>query len=77
MPIPGGVPTGNGSTAREQTQMRAQRLTALLRVPLIIAALLAIPVIAVQESNLGGFWGPVAAALDWGASGGCSRRTWW
>ncbi|HET6260812.1 MAG TPA: hypothetical protein VFG99_01060, partial [Chloroflexia bacterium] len=65
MPIPDGAPTGNGSTAREQAQMRAERVAGWLRAPLIFAALLAIPVIVVQESGLGGFWGPVAAALDW------------
>ena len=65
MPIPGGVPTGNDSTTREQAQMRAERLAAWLRTPLIVAALLAIPVIVIQESGLGGFWVPVAAALDW------------
>ena len=33
--------------------------------PMIVAALLAIPVIAMQESGLGGFWVPLTAALDW------------
>jgi voltage-gated potassium channel len=65
MPIPGEVPTGNVSTAREQAQVRAERLAAWLRAPLIVAALLAVPVLVVQESGLGGFWGAVAAALDW------------
>jgi voltage-gated potassium channel len=36
-----------------------------LRVPLIVAALLAIPTIIVQESDLGQFWEAVAAVLDW------------
>jgi voltage-gated potassium channel len=36
-----------------------------LRLPLIIAALLAIPTIIVQESDLRGFWEILAAVLDW------------
>jgi voltage-gated potassium channel len=34
-------------------------------VPLIVAALLAIPTIIVQESDLGGSWEILAAVLDW------------
>jgi len=36
-----------------------------LRMPLIVAALLAIPTIIVQESDLRGFWEILAAVLDW------------
>jgi voltage-gated potassium channel len=36
-----------------------------MRPPLIVAALLAIPTIVVQESDLGQFWEAVATGLDW------------
>jgi voltage-gated potassium channel len=65
MPIGRGAPTGDGSTTRRQAQVRAERAAGWLRTPLIVAALLAIPVIVVQESDLGGFWDPITAALDW------------
>jgi voltage-gated potassium channel len=45
--------------------VRAERAAGWLRTPLIVAALLAIPVIVVQESDFGGFWDPITAALDW------------
>ena len=44
---------------------RSERATRWFRMPLIVAALLAIPVIVVQESDLDGFWEPLAAVLDW------------
>jgi voltage-gated potassium channel len=44
-------------------------LAGWFRGPLIVAALLAIPVIVMQESDLGRFWESVAAALDWGIWG--------
>ena len=44
---------------------RSERVTRWFRIPLIAAALLAIPVILVQESDLDGFWEPLAAVLDW------------
>jgi len=65
MPTGRGAPTGDGSTTRRQAQLRAERAAGWLRTPLIVAALLAIPVIVVQESDLGGFWDPITAALDW------------
>src|SRR5918997_672942 len=52
-------------TAETQAALRAERVAGWLRVPLIIAALLAIPTIIVQESDLGGFWEILAAVLDW------------
>jgi voltage-gated potassium channel len=52
-------------TPRTQAAQRAERVAKWLRVPLIIAALLAIPTIIVQESDLGGFWEILAAVLDW------------
>src|ERR671917_2956016 len=52
-------------TAQTQAARRAERVAGWLRVPLIIAALLAIPTIIVQESDIGGFWGILAAVVDW------------
>jgi voltage-gated potassium channel len=45
--------------------MRAERAAKWLQVPLIVAALLAIPTIIVQESDLGKSWDALAAVLDW------------
>jgi voltage-gated potassium channel len=52
-------------TAETQAVLRAERATEWLRVPLIVAALLAIPTIIVQESNLGESWEILAKVLDW------------
>ena len=55
-----------GSPAAEtQAALRAKRVAGWLRAPLIVAALLAIPTIVVQESNLGESWEILAAVLDW------------
>src|SRR5215211_2151786 len=54
-----------GTVAETQAALRAERVAGWLRVPLIIAALLAIPTIIVQESNLGRSWDVFAAVLDW------------
>jgi voltage-gated potassium channel len=51
--------------AETQAALRAERVARWLRLPLIVAALLAIPTIIVQESDLGGFWEILAAVLDW------------
>jgi voltage-gated potassium channel len=51
--------------AETQAASHAERVAKWLRVPLIVAALLAIPTIVVQESDLGGFWEILAAVLDW------------
>ena len=59
-PGEGGLPAGTDAAL-----LRAERVAGWLRVPLIVAALLAIPTIAVQESSLGGFWEPLAAVMDW------------
>jgi len=48
-----------------QAASRAERVEGRLRVPLIVAALLAIPTIVVQESDLGNAWEILAAVLDW------------
>jgi voltage-gated potassium channel len=52
-------------TAETQAASRAERVAKWLQVPLIVAALLAIPTIIVQESDLGGFWEIIAAVVDW------------
>ncbi|HEY6714253.1 MAG TPA: potassium channel family protein [Rubrobacter sp.] len=52
-------------TAETQAASRAERVAKWLQVPLIAAALLAIPTIIVQESDLGGFWEIIAAVVDW------------
>ena len=55
-----------GSTATEtQAALRAERVAQRLRAPLIVAALLAIPTIVLQESDLGRTWEALAAVLDW------------
>ena len=52
-------------TVETQASLRAERVEGWLRVPLIVAALLAIPTIIVQESDLGGAWEVLAVVLDW------------
>jgi voltage-gated potassium channel len=59
------VQAQGGPTAETQAALRAERMERWLRVPLIVAALLAIPTIFVQESKLGEFWESLATALDW------------
>jgi voltage-gated potassium channel len=53
------------STTETQGALRAERVARWLRVPLIVAALLAIPTIIVQEFELGGIWEILATVLDW------------
>ena len=60
MTIGRGLPTGS-----EQAPSRSERIARWFEVPLLVAALLAIPVIVVQESNFGPPWKSVAAVLDW------------
>lgn len=48
-----------------RTDLRAERASEWLRVPLIVAALLALPTIIVQESDLGRSWEVLALVLDW------------
>jgi voltage-gated potassium channel len=63
--------TGHGAgtqheTSRDtQASARAERATRRLQPPLIVAALLAIPTIVMQESNLGEGWEILASVLDW------------
>jgi voltage-gated potassium channel len=52
-------------SSETQGARRAERVAKWLRVPLIVAALLTIPTIIVQESNLGGFWEIITVVLDW------------
>ena len=61
--------SGNGtqedSPRRTQADPRAERVDRWLRTPLIVAALLAIPTIVVQESDLGRAWQILGTAMDW------------
>jgi voltage-gated potassium channel len=52
-------------TAETQSALRADRVAGRLQFPLIVAALLAIPTIVVQESDLGKSWEIFATVLDW------------
>ncbi|HJQ28399.1 MAG TPA: hypothetical protein VJ827_03605, partial [Rubrobacter sp.] len=63
MPARGGTSSESSRTAGANSS--GERVARGLRVVLIAAALLAIPVVIVQESGLGGFWEPLADALDW------------
>ncbi len=65
MPIGRRIHTSSSLTTETEAPQGSERVTGWLRVPLIVAALLAIPVIVVQESDLGGFWEALAAVLDW------------
>jgi voltage-gated potassium channel len=65
MPIGRRIPSESGLPAGTEADSRAERVAGRLRVPLIVAALLAIPTIVVQESALGGFWEPLSTVLDW------------
>lgn len=60
-----GRASDEGGQTRTEAGARAERVAGWFRAPLIAAALLAIPVIVVQESDLDGFWKPLAAVLDW------------
>jgi voltage-gated potassium channel len=60
-----GAGTQDNASSRTGTDLRAERAVRRLRVPLIVAALLAIPTIVVQESNLGQFWEVIGSVLDW------------
>ena len=63
--------TGHGAGTRDHTPRdaqataRAERAARRLQTPLIVAALLAIPTIIMQESNLGEGWEILASVLDW------------
>jgi voltage-gated potassium channel len=57
--------TQDSPATERRADLRAERAAEWLRVPLIVAALLAIPTIIVQESDLGGSWEVLASVLDW------------
>jgi len=57
--------TQDSQAAGTRAALRAERVAKWLQVPLIVAALLAIPTIIVQESELGGTWEVLATVLDW------------
>jgi voltage-gated potassium channel len=63
--------TGQGSGTQydasrdTQATARAERAARRLQTPMIVAALLAIPTIIVQESNFGEGWEILASILDW------------
>ena len=63
MTIGRGLPTGSEPSAG--TTSRSDRIARWFEVPLLVAALLAIPVIVVQESDLGPTWEGIATVLDW------------
>src|SRR5215210_6036081 len=60
------VQAQDGPAVEAQAALRAERAAEWLRVPLIVAAVLAIPTIIVQESDLGGLWEILASVVDWG-----------
>jgi hypothetical protein len=66
MPMRGRASDEGGQTTSTEAGTRAERVAGWFRAPLIVAALLAIPVIVVQESELAAFWKSLAAVLDWG-----------
>jgi voltage-gated potassium channel len=61
MAIGDGAPSGPTTEATS----RSDQIARWFEVPLFVAALLAVPVIVVQESNLGPPWEGLAAVLDW------------
>ena len=65
MPVGRRVSTEGSHTTEPEAASRVERVAGWFRGPLICAALLAIPVIVVQEADLGGFWESLANALDW------------
>src|SRR5215217_9291002 len=56
---------GRGLEPKTGATSRSDRMARWFEVPLLLAALLAIPVIVVQESNFGRPWEGVADVLDW------------
>ena len=63
MTIGRGLPTGSEPSAGATSH--SDRIARWFEVPLLVAALLAIPVIVVQESDLGPPWEGIATVLDW------------
>jgi voltage-gated potassium channel len=46
-------------------ELRAQRIQSRLEWPVVVAALLTIPILIIQESDFGEPWGTVATILNW------------
>ncbi len=69
MPMRGRVSTEANHKMEAEATSRGERVAGWFRWPLIAAALLAIPVIVVQEGDFGGFWRSLAVGLDWGIWG--------
>lgn len=65
MPIERKIPSEGSLSTGTDAALRAERVAGRLRMPLIVAALLTIPTIVVQETSLGGFWEPLATVMDW------------
>jgi voltage-gated potassium channel len=49
----------------DQRELRAQRMQDRLEWPVVVAALLTIPIIVIQESDFGDPWETVATVLNW------------
>ena len=60
-----GMQARDGSTAETRAALRAEHAARWLEIPLIVAALLTVPIIIVQESNFGRSWEALATVLDW------------
>jgi voltage-gated potassium channel len=60
-----GTGTQDDISRRTQGDSRAERTARWMRTPLIVAALLAIPTIIVQEADLGRAWEILGAGMDW------------
>jgi len=60
-----GTQVRDDSTTGTRAAPRAERAARWLEAPLIVAALLTIPIIIVQESNFGRSWEALAEVLDW------------
>jgi hypothetical protein len=56
------MPTLSNAMTREQ---RSQRLTAAFEVPMLVAALLVIPTVVIENAGLGSGWSSAATILNW------------
>src|SRR5215216_957951 len=63
------VPVGSGPDQRTFEEAgvdeRALRVQQAFQVPMLVAALLVIPVLVIEESSADGHWGAVADVLNW------------
>jgi voltage-gated potassium channel len=53
------------ATSAQARQARADRIQQRFEWPVVVAALLTIPLLVIQESDFGEFWGSVATVLNW------------